>query len=71
MNVVCYQYNVEFLVRKGLGPDWVTKIVFQAYDDVDPDVAEYIVKQWAIADAKQYLKDHDCPAFVFIEIYNA
>lgn len=68
---MCYQYNVEFSVRKGLGPDWVQKFVFTAYDDVDADVPEYVVKQWAKHDAEHWLKTHDCPAFIYIDIHSA
>lgn len=65
-----YQYEVEFRVRKGLGPEFVTKMVPVAYDDVDPDVPEYIVKEWAVKEAKQYLRDRDCPVFIYIDIHS-
>ena len=64
-----YNFTVEFQVRKGLGPEWVTKNVDVGFDDVEPDVPLYIIEQWAIADAKRYLESRDCPVYVFVEIY--
>lgn len=69
--IMCYLFEVEFLVRKGLGPEWLTKFVTIAYDDVDPDVHSDIVKDWAINEAKHYLKTHDCPAFIYQDIHNS
>ena len=56
---MCYQYEVEFLFRKGLGPDFVTKLVPIAYDDVDAEVPEATVKQWAINEAREYLRSRN------------
>lgn len=66
-----YAYNVEFRVRKGLGPEYVTIIVPVAYDDVDPEVPEYKVKEWAKKDAEAYLRERECPALIFIDIHSA
>lgn len=68
-----YFYIVEFSVMKGLGPDWVTKIVDVAYDDVDGDVPEYVIKEWAKKDAEAHLKrpGSEIEKLVFVDIYNA
>lgn len=66
-----YNYNVEFRVRKGLGPLFETKLIPVEYDDVDNDVPESTVKQWAIKDAEDYLTSRDCHVFMFIDIHSA
>lgn len=66
-----YQYEVEFSVRKGLGPDFVPKLVPIAYDDVDPEVPEYVVKEWAKKDAEHYLRTHDCPVFIYVDTHSS
>ena len=68
---MCYQYNVEFLVRKGLGAEWVEKLVFVEYDDVDANIPEHVVINWAKHDAEVWLKTNDCPAFIYINIHSA
>lgn len=66
-----YQFEVEFSVRKGLGPGYYIKFVSIGYDDVEPDVPESVVKDWAKADAERYLKTHDCPAFIYRGIHHS
>ena len=50
-----YQFTVEVSIRKGLGPDWITKNFSQAYDDVPEEVTEEEVKSWAINDTEAEL----------------
>lgn len=72
MNVMAmYQYEVEFRVRKGAGPDFFTKFVPVAFDDVDPEVPEYIVKEWAKAEAESELRKHDCPVFIYVDTHSS
>lgn len=50
-----YVFNVEVELRKGLGPEWVTRSFAQAYDDVPDEVTEDEVKKWAVADTERQL----------------
>lgn len=68
---MCYNFIVEFQVRKGLGPDFVRKEVSIGYDDVDLDVPEYRVKEWAKKDAEAYLLARECPVFIYVDIHYA
>lgn len=66
-----YNFVVEFQARKGLGPEFTRKLVPICYDDIDPCVPEYIVKDWAKKDAEEYLTERDWHTLVFVEIYLA
>ena len=70
---MCYNFIVEFEVMKGLGPDFVTKLVDVGYDDVDADVPEYVVREWAKKDAEAHLKrlGSEIEKFMFVDIHNA
>jgi len=68
---MAYQYNVEFRVRRGLGPLFETKLIPIGYDDVDRDIPESTVKEWAKKDAENYLISRDYHVFIFIDIHSA
>ena len=59
-----YVFNVAVSIRKGCGPEWITKNFTQAYDDVPEDVTEDEVKKWAIADTEKLLyNSEDFPLY--------
>lgn len=68
-----YNFVVEFSIMKGLGPDWVPRLFEVCYDDVDDDVPEYVVKQWAKDYAEGILKrpGSEIERFIFVDIHYA
>lgn len=68
-----YYYTVEFSIMKGLGPDWVPKLVDVVFDDVEDDTPEYVVKQWAKDYAEGILRrpGSEIEKLVFVDIHNA
>lgn len=71
-----YHFNVEVELRKGLGPETVTKNIEQFYDDVPEDVPEEEVRQWAINDTNDFMyKSEDYPLYgknwQVIEVYTS
>lgn len=50
-----HEFIVEVSIRKGLGPEWVTKNFPVGFDDVDPGVPEYHLKQMAIREVESKL----------------
>jgi len=47
---------VKCSVMKGLGPDWITKVVTVYLDDIEPGTPEIEIMKMAKDDAKQQLK---------------
>ena len=66
-----YNFIVEFQIRKGLGPDFVQKLIPVYYDDIEADTPEYVVIDWAIKEAEGILIKTECPAFVYVNIHYA
>ncbi|MEM1323647.1 MAG: hypothetical protein AAGG75_25525 [Bacteroidota bacterium] len=71
-----YIFNVEVEIRKGLGPEWVTKNFIQAYDDVPEEVPESEVKKWAVADTEKALyNSEDYPWYgknwIIVDVYGS
>lgn len=67
-----YQFEVTFTGLRGLGPDSIERTITVVYDDVDDDVTADMVRSWAIADAKNIMRErtergYPVPRFVSIE----
>ena len=54
-----YNFNVEVSIRKGLGPEWVSKFFDVGFDDVDNDVPIEEVKKWARNEVESQLRDSE------------
>lgn len=70
------EFNVEVLIRKGLGPDWIRKNFPVGFDDVPEDLTESDLRQMAIRDVESKLynsedyKDYG-KNWKIIEVYNS
>lgn len=47
--------NVEFTIRKGLGPDTFIKVITVGLDDLDPEISDTEVRSMAIWEAEREL----------------
>ena len=58
------EFAVHFLIRKGLGPDWISKTIFVGLDDIDHEMSEADIRQWARSEAESILyKSDDYPVY--------
>ena len=58
------EFAVHFLIRKGLGPEWVPKTIFVGLDDIEPEMEEYEIRAWARENAESVLRNtEDYPVY--------
>jgi len=50
-------FHFDYLVMKGLGPEWIQKDVEVFLDDLDDGLSDEEVEQMAIVDAEKSLKE--------------
>lgn len=67
----CYLYEIEFSALKGVGPDPVVCTIPITIDDVEPDVPESIVRDWAIHEAKTEMRRRGFSRFTLREVFTA
>lgn len=48
-------FNIEFSIRKGLGPDFFQKTISIGLDDLPADISEFEVKEMAKQEAEREL----------------
>jgi hypothetical protein len=53
------EFVVIVSIRKGLGPEWIEKHFPVAFDDIDDDVSEYELKQWASWEVEKILHNSE------------
>lgn len=57
-------FNIEFSIRKGLGPDWFDKNISVGLDDLPEDLTDKEIENMAINEAESYLyKSEDYPLY--------
>jgi hypothetical protein len=52
-------FNVHFLIRKGLGPDYMPKVLNVALDDLPEDLTEWEIRDMAKNKAEEYLYNNE------------
>lgn len=53
------EFNILFSIRKGLGPEWVDKVIAVGLDDLPFDLDEDQIKRIAIEEAEKGLYRSD------------
>ena len=69
-------FTVEFSMRRGRGPDTSIKNVFVGLDDLEPEMSEEAIREYAVAEAEAELRrSEDFPLYgvtwTFRAIYDA
>ena len=63
--------EVECSVRKGLGPEWIDKVVTVFLDDIEDWVSESEIHDMVVWDAKSQLKQSGYEAYIIKEVNTA
>lgn len=69
--MACYLYDIEFAALRGLGPQEMIVTIPIGIDDVEEDVPEPIVRDWAINDARTEMRRRGYERFTLREVYAA
>jgi hypothetical protein len=57
-------FIVQYEIRKGLGPEWVSKTHESTFDDIDPETPEFDLKRMAVYELETRLRaSEDYPLY--------